>query len=214
MDLADTDPDVVVDFHLQENGVYEVIMFQAERNECGSNFKVTLKDFNKSRSVCASVCGDGVVASNELCDDGPNPNAPPPWNDPGLEGYDEVNNSGAYGKCGVDCRERGPFCGDGTVQTEEGEQCDDGINISRYGGCAPGCVDGPYCGDGIVQSGYEVCDDGNNDGTYGTCDEGCVLAPHCGDGIVQEDTGEECDDGNRVNSDGCTVACTVSVVVV
>ena len=48
--------------------VYEVAMFQAERNQCGSNFGVTLKNFSKPKSTCTSVCGDGIVAASEACD--------------------------------------------------------------------------------------------------------------------------------------------------
>jgi fibro-slime domain-containing protein len=171
-------------------GVYELIMFHAERNECGSNFKVTLKDFNKPKSVCKSTCGDGVVASDELCDDGP------------------TGNDGAYGKCGIDCKSRGPYCGDAQTQANEGETCDDGLNLSTYGqGCAPGCMKPPLCGDGEVQSTFEQCDDGTNDGGYGECDKNCVLGPRCGDGKVQSESSEQCDDGNRKNRDGCNVNC-------
>ncbi|MFT3922787.1 MAG: DUF4215 domain-containing protein [Myxococcales bacterium] len=34
---------------LSLGGVYEIVMFHAERNECGSNFSVTLKDFNRPK---------------------------------------------------------------------------------------------------------------------------------------------------------------------
>ncbi len=173
---------------LVPGGVYEIVMFQAERNACGSNFKVTLKDFNKPKSLCESRCGDGIVASDELCDDGPD------------------GNDGAYGRCGSDCRSRGPSCGDGVRQADEGEACDDGVNLSAYGdGCAPGCKKPPYCGDGETQAPFEQCDDGENAGEYGKCAPRCVLGPRCGDGKVQ--AGEECDDGNRKNGDGCSVSC-------
>jgi fibro-slime domain-containing protein len=90
------------DLGLQVGGVYEISLFHAERNECGSNFKVTLKDFNKPKSVCASTCGDGIVASDELCDGG------------------TAGNDGAYGHCGEDCLSRGPYCGDGVQQLDAG----------------------------------------------------------------------------------------------
>lgn len=197
-DVADGTADTVargvakndVNLGLKPGGVYEIVMFQAERNACGSNFKVTLKDFNKPKSACASVCGDGIVASDELCDDGPD------------------GNDGAYGHCGKDCKSRGPFCGDGSVQKAEGEACDDGLNLSTYGkGCAPGCMKAPFCGDGLVQAPFEQCDDGDNDGSYGKCAPECVPGPRCGDGKVQSAEGEQCDDGNRKNRDGCNVSC-------
>jgi cysteine-rich repeat protein len=179
-----------VDLGLQPNGIYEVVMFQAERNACGSNFKVTLKDFNKPKSTCKSTCGDGIVASNEVCDDG--------------------TNDGSYGGCMPGCMARGPYCGDGKKQTPQ-EACDDGVNLSQYGGCAPGCLLGPSCGDGIVQSGFEQCDDGLNTGAYGKCAKGCVFGPRCGDGILQSQY-EECDDGNRKNGDACDANCNMNGV--
>jgi hypothetical protein len=75
--------DVTTDFGLTVGGVYEVVMFQAERNACGSNFKVTLKNFNQPKSTCVSTCGDGIVARNEVCDDGVN--------------------DGSYGGCAAGC---------------------------------------------------------------------------------------------------------------
>ena len=125
-------------------------MFHAERQECESNFKLTLKDFNKPKSQCGPVCGDGIVTHTEVCDDGPG------------------GNIGAYGGCMPGCKKRAPYCGDGTVDAGH-EKCDDGVNLSEYGGCAPGCVAGPSCGDGIVQSKFEQCDDGVLDGKYGGC---------------------------------------------
>ncbi len=188
-----------IDLGLEVGGVYEVAMFQAERNECGSNFKVTLKDFNRPKSDCKSTCGDGEVASDELCDDG------------------ETGNDGSYGKCGADCLSRGPYCGDGIESEADGEECDDGLNLATYSadgeGCAPGCVKPPTCGDGKVQSAFEDCDDGENDGGYGECAATCVLGPRCGDGKVQKAEGEACDDGNRKNGDGCSNTCQNDSVI-
>ncbi|HEX6243842.1 MAG TPA: fibro-slime domain-containing protein, partial [Polyangiales bacterium] len=188
-----------VDLDLDQGGVYEVVMFHAERNECGSNFKVTLKDFNRPKSVCKSTCGDGVLASDELCDDGDKNSTSVP---------------AAYGMCGSDCRSRGGYCGDGKRDEAAGEACDDGVNVSVYGtsGCAPGCKPPASCGDGMVQSNYEKCDDGTNDGGYGECAANCVLGPRCGDGVTQRDAGEECDDGNRSNNDGCNVSCDLELL--
>lgn len=101
---------------LVKGGTYEVVMFQAERNQCGSNFKVTLKDFNRPKSACASTCGDGIVASDELCDDG--------------------KNDGSYGGCMPGCKARGPYCGDGLLHPSE--DCDDG-NIDNGDACTTTC---------------------------------------------------------------------------
>jgi fibro-slime domain-containing protein len=175
---------------LSVGGVYEVALFHAERNECGSNFKLTLRDFNKPKSVCVSTCGDGVVASDELCDGGAG------------------NNDGGYDHCGENCLSRGPFCGDGLLQASEGEACDDGQNLTGYGeGCAPGCKLPATCGDGTIQGVFgEECDDGVNDGSYGGCRADCQRAERCGDGAVQQ--AEQCDDGNLLSGDGCSGRCT------
>jgi fibro-slime domain-containing protein len=182
-----------VDLGLNVGGVYEIVLFHAERNECGSNFKVTLKDFNRPKSVCASTCGDGVVASDELCDDG------------------SANNDGAYGRCGPDCLSRGPYCGDGTQQSGDGEECDDGENLTGYGsGCAPGCRLPAACGDGTIDAVFgEQCDDGVNDGSYGGCTAQCQRAERCGDGTRQAN--EPCDDGNLLSGDGCSARCTIEL---
>jgi fibro-slime domain-containing protein len=182
------------DLGLTVGGVYEIALFHAERNECGSNFKVTLKDFNKPKSVCASFCGDGVVANDELCDDGTD------------------NNVGTYGKCASDCLSRGPNCGDGEVQGSDGEACDDGQNLTGYGatGCAPGCKLPASCGDGEINVVFgEQCDEGTafNVGDYGGCTPTCQLASRCGDGARQETEG--CDDGNLLSNDGCSSQCNI-----
>jgi len=69
------------------------------------------------------------------------------------------------------------------------------------------------CGDAIVQSG-EGCDDGVNIGGYSTstatrsCLPGCsAFGPYCGDQILQPLYAEECDDGNNVSGDKCSVVC-------
>jgi fibro-slime domain-containing protein len=91
---------------LTVGGMYEFVVFQAERNPTGSNYTLTLTDFDRLKTSCKSVCGDGVKSPDEVCDDG------------------TANNTGAYGKCSPDCSKRGAFCGDGVVQAEAGEQCD------------------------------------------------------------------------------------------
>jgi len=121
-------------------GIYEVVVFQAERHTTASSYRLTLKGFNTSKSVCDDECGDGLTSSQEQCDDGVN--------------------MGGYNSCTAICG-FGPSCGDGFVQPEE--QCDLGTaqNTGAYNGCKPSCELGPRCGDGVLQAG-ESCDDGNN----------------------------------------------------
>ncbi len=76
-------------------------------------------------------------------------------------------------------------------------------------------VDLLVCGDGISGGGSEVCDDGVNIGGYGSttaerkCNPGCLsYAEYCGDGILQVRFSEQCDDGNTVGTDLCSLTCT------
>jgi fibro-slime domain-containing protein len=175
---------------LKVGSIYEIALFHAERHLTDSNFDLTLSGFAHGKSQCKSVCGDGVVTADEVCDDG-------------------KDNGKGYGFCTAKCT-RGSYCGDGKVDAPN-EACDDSVNLSQYGGCAPGCVLGPTCGDGVVQAKFEQCDDGSNAGGYGKCAAGCVLGPHCGDGVLQKDQGEECDDGNNKTGDDCSPDCKIVV---
>ena len=172
---------------------------------------------NAANARCVSVCGDGVVADNEQCDDG---------------------NVGSGDGCSSTCRqEAGHYCagqpsvcatdcGDGIVAGLE--QCDDGNELNEDGcssacwrepgfgceGTPSGCV--TVCGDGVV-AGVEACDDGNTrggDGCSSTCapeggftcnGEPSVCLTTCGDGIVAG--AELCDDADTDGGDGCSATC-------
>jgi fibro-slime domain-containing protein len=124
-------------------------------------------------------------------------------------------------------------CGDGVLDTANGEACDDGNTISGDG-CNklcqleagflckdPGkpCTDIRVCGNGVVTS-DETCDDGNTvsgDGCSSDCKTvepgyqcrvpGKKCTPLCGDGKL---TGSEmCDDGNSASGDGCSSTCQI-----
>jgi fibro-slime domain-containing protein len=163
--------------NLQDGKVYEIVVFQAERQRDGSSYKLTLGGFNAQASVCVPDCGDGDVTVGEMCDNG------------------DENSNTSYNGCTSKCQ-LGPRCGDGIWQ-EDYEECDNGENIDVYGlegeSCGPNCKYPPYCSDGIVQPQFgERCDDGiNNNGTYGHCNPDCTLAPFCGDGKITDD--ELCD---------------------
>ncbi len=109
---------------------------------------------------------------------------------------DLFDDAAANGSC--------PDCGNTVV--DSGEECDDGNNISGDG-CTAACLD-EFCGDGVVNdNGAEQCDNGaaNSDTTPDSCRTDC-RNPSCGDGVV--DLGEECDDANTDETDGCTSQCT------
>lgn len=146
--------EVRADFGLEPGKVYEIAVFQAERSTNGSGYRLTLKGFDAGTSVCMSVCGDGLVTSEELCDDG--------------------EKNGQYGHCAEDCQSYVAYCGDGLVQAERGEVCDDGVENGQYGKCAGDCAGiGPHCGDGVLQPEREACDEGPDNG-QGSCTAECL----------------------------------------
>lgn len=171
--------------------------------ECDDGTNLTSRAPDATSKACGpsckkpTYCGDGIIqgAYGERCDNG------------------TANNTGEYGKCKSDCTP-GPRCGDGVTQDAAGEQCDNGFNVSSYvkhpgaTDCAPSCKKPRFCGDGVVDYPFEQCDKGagnSTSGAYDSCTTECTLGPRCGDGTVQAP--EQCDDGNRVNGDGCSAAC-------
>jgi cysteine-rich repeat protein len=113
-------------------------------------------------------------------------------------------------------------CGDGFVSP--GEQCDDG-NMTDGDGCDGDCTwtcaSAADCADANVCNGAETCaspgtlasrcnagtppTNGTACGTGLICVTGSCVSARCGDGIVS--TGEQCDDGNTTNGDGCNNDC-------
>ena len=118
-----------------------------------------------------SVCGDGIQAPSEECDDG-----------------NTSNEDACTNACG------NAVCGDTYTWTGH-EECDDG-NASNEDACLTDCTL-PTCGDGHVWTGQELCDDGGTapgDGCSATCqeeagwdctDSTCVEV--CGDLVVVGD---------------------------
>jgi cysteine-rich repeat protein len=82
--------------------------------------------------------------------------------------------------------------------------------------CQSGICEGPaVCGDGNLVS-SEFCDDGNtiteklptSNLTANACISDCSIAMKtCGNGIPEPELGEECDDGNAVDTDACDSSC-------
>jgi fibro-slime domain-containing protein len=103
-------------YGLIDDGIYEIVVFHAERKQDGSSFRLTLAGFSNTPSNCLAVCGDGIVGLGEQCDDGVN--------------------DGGYGECGPDCV-LGEYCGDGVVQAEE--DCDD-ANYVNDDDCPNSCT--------------------------------------------------------------------------
>ncbi len=124
------------------------------------------------------------------------------------------------------------LCGDGRLAAEEA--CDDGNRLDGDG-CSPDCQVEPgwecagepsecvsLCGNGRLDP-DEECDGEDLGGntcssvdpgfTTGSlaCGPGCTfdttgcISPDCGNAV--QDPGEECDDGNQSNEDGCLTNC-------
>ncbi len=178
-------------------------------------------DGDDSNGSCGPECGDGVVQSEEPCDDG-----------------DASDGDGCSSLCRIEagftctgspsvCT---PSCGNGAL--DPGEGCDDG-DAEGGDGCSAACqveahhtcvgepsICVPNCGNGVLQAADgEACDDG--DGTSGDgCSAACQIEPGflcagqpsvcafvCGNGTFQ--AGETCDDGDAAGGDGCSPACRI-----
>ena len=142
--------------------------------------------------ICSanSICGNAVKEGSEQCDDGP------------------LNSDEAPDKCRLDCTL--PKCGDRVIDVKRAEECDDGVNNSDRlpNACRSTCKH-PVCGDHVIDTDLgETCDAGtaNSDIAPNSCRSDCHL-PFCGDKVM--DRGEECDDGNAADDDGCSGRCAV-----
>jgi len=153
-----------------------------------------------------TVCGDGVTAGTEGCDDN---------NDVTTDACP----SGPSGSC------QQATCGDGFARVDivdpdhpSYEDCDDGAgNANLPDTCRTDCS-APRCGDNIVDS-DEVCDDGNleNDDNCPSASDNptaCDALAACGDGFINLVGGDDgrghdfgppegCDDGDGDNHDDC-----------
>ncbi|MEZ4449950.1 MAG: hypothetical protein R3B09_10765 [Nannocystaceae bacterium] len=104
-----------------------------------------------------------------------------------------------------------PFCGDGNVDGDIGEECDEGDANGEGQACTEDCKSAVSCGDGHAylpeNGGAEECDDGNDDDTD-ECLSTCVAAT-CGDANVHAGV-EACDDGNDEDLDSCSNNCATA----
>ena len=161
---------------------------------------------SSSCTIEFGFCGDGILAPNEQCDDG-----------------NTIPGDG----CSQFCTVEFSFCGDGVVGPFE--QCDDG-NTLPGDGCSPGCTleapEGWTCpvfwyGDSLCDCGCAVLDVDCPSLSamvceFNNCPNGEPPQPNnnpqcqilgCGNGVLNP--GEQCDDGNLANGDGCNINCQI-----
>jgi cysteine-rich repeat protein len=141
------------------------------------------------------LCDDGNTADDDGCsgDCQTDYSCPNGVQDPG----EECDTGGDSETCNVDCTLA--ECGDSYHNSAAGEECDDGGNSVE---CDADCTL-VSCGDGYRNNLVEICDDG---GDSAICDGDCTPAA-CPDGYLNPEAGEECDDGNGDNGDGCSIDC-------
>lgn len=202
------------------DGVYNQFAIGQDYEECEAGIDESNCGINESCVDCVCIgnpfCGNFVTDPGEDCDDG-GVNVPP------TENCDQdctfpVCGDGFFNPvAGEECGEPGATCfptercesctcilmscGDGVEDPEE--ECDDG-NQSDTDACLNSC-ENASCGDSHVWSGVEDCDDG---GESATCDTDCSTAV-CGDGTLNTTAGEECDDTNTNDGDGCSSTCQI-----
>ncbi len=169
-----------------------------------------------SDGACAPVtCGNGTPNSGEECDRG------------ALNGQ---AGSGCTANCQFSCDVNGD-CSDGNVCNGNetcvnvssggnvvGKRCQNGTNANQGVQCqatprricsGTGTCVLSTCGDGFVDSGAsEQCEPPNTPTCSGTCRT--ITGPVCGNGTIE--TGEQCDDSNTVNLDGCDSLCKYEVI--
>lgn len=150
------------------------------------------EDITTCSGDCAG-CGNGAIDPGEECDLGAG-NTDTPCT---TAGY--ANPPQTCSTCSTTCTIEtvvGPFCGDHVC---------DSTNSEDLTTCPVDC-DG--CGNGRVEAGEE-CDNGSENADDKDCTADCHIN-RCGDGHpdLNGHNTEQCDDGNTVETDGCTNECT------
>lgn len=148
------------DGNSEEEICAEINGYKAQRvREC----RETCRFAPYGRCEPIEFAGDGVVNGFEECDNG---------DQNGVQCVADYAQICQY--CNAEGQfevAEGPKCGDGIIQSDQGEQCDEGINNGRrcdpayeqscnYCGttCQLETVPAPFCGDGNTNAPFEECD--------------------------------------------------------
>ena len=152
------------------------------------------------------TCGDGKLEAPEACDDG---NLGP---GDGCDQHCQLEKCGngrvdageecdppKSGVCTGNCKLPSARCGDGKIQTGDGETCDDGNEVA-----GDGCTDcRKDCGDERIDAAAgEECEP---KWAPDRCSKDCKWLPFCNDGILQPSAGEQCEPSNGVTCVDCRI---------
>jgi len=141
---------------------------------------------------CVPLCGDGKITGTEQCDDGNT------MGGDGCSGTCQLEPgaacTGTPSKCTV------AKCGNGVQET--GEACDCGNDPTNFPSACTG-PNGLFNGDGTGCTKTCTKEPTCRDSTGKTT----ACSTSCGNGNVE--TGEDCDDGNNKDGDGCSKDCKI-----
>ncbi len=175
---------------------------------------------------CSFSCDNtSPETGNVKCDDGNLCNGPETCSDNHacVAGMNQADGFGCdTGKICIAGACQDDICGDGYVNATE--ECDDGNATNGDGcdSCAFSCMSDDAMRDcsNLDPCIATTCDDATHTcvnpisagevcGLSAVCVDGACSLVACGNGTVE--LGEECDDGNNTNGDGCQSDCTLSI---
>ena len=151
---------------------------------------------------CTPICGNGKVELGKQCDDGVSPDKKtgPTAIDDGCSATCETEPGWSCAGSPSVCTKA--VCGNGILET--GEACDCGADPTKLPKDCTG-PNGLFNGDGTGCSKTctiePICRGTSGTGTTHAC------VASCGNGNLE--TGEECDDGNLADNDGCSSKCQI-----
>ena len=154
----------------------------AEGAECDADGSATTRDICVANACRLSTCGDRFV------DTGASP--------------------------AEECDDGDTDAGDGCDGSCALEACTDASDCDDMNACTAGhsCPASGTCVLGTPMSDGAICDADGSAATRDICLSGLCIQSICGDGYVDGSAGEECDDSNVVDGDGCESDCTIPVV--
>jgi len=154
-----------------------------------------------------SVCGNSVLEGREECELGSSPKIEPCMAglESGYKVFDCNFNTCLYEEEGSECILGDTYCGDGIIQTENGEECEGGYEelcFENFGDHNWYNEIIRYCNNDCK---WNIADDINESDCIG----------YCGDMTVQEEYGEDCDDetSNCVNCKYVNKAPTIEGII-